>query len=164
MTPTPAQGLVIRQAEDADLSALGQIEPRPEQKLAQKRFDEMTAGTGLLAVATLNDEVVGMGYLDFVDNELHPEVKNLWVVPEARRHGAGQELFTWLEDKAAEAGHKEVFLAVDPNNGRALALFLNRGYSPTGNHLFVDDPDTHQVVDPSQVSNHYAIYQKSLTA
>lgn len=164
MTPTPAKGLVVRKATAEDLPALRAIEPRPEQNLAEKRFNEMTSGTGVLAVATVEEQVIGLGYIDFVDAELQPEVKNLWVVPEARRHGAGNELFTWLEDQAREAGHKEAFLAVDPSNGRAIALFLNLGYSPTGNHLFVDDPDTHQVVDPSQVSNHYAIYQKSLLA
>ncbi|GAA1397150.1 GNAT family N-acetyltransferase [Luteococcus peritonei] len=158
-----SSNVTVRRAEQADLENLRSNEPRPEQKLADKRFEEMTAGTGILAVAEVDGQLAGSGYLDFVDAELQPEVKNLWVYPAFRRQGAGQALWTWLEEQAREAGHTEVFLAVDPNNSKALPLFVNLGYSATGDHLMVDDPDTHQVVDPEQVSNHYAIYRKSLT-
>ena len=155
--------VIIRRAERSDLENLRKNEPRPELKLADKRFEEMEAATGILAVAEVNGQLAGSGYLDFVDETLQPEVKNLWVYPEFRRHGAGQALWTWLENEAREAGHREVFLAVDPNNSKAIPMFVQLGYSATGDHLMVDDPDTHQVVDPAQVSNHYAIYRKSLT-
>ena len=160
---TTSNKVTVRRAEQGDLENLRRSEPRPELALADRRFKEMTAGSRILAVAEVDGELAGSGYLDFVDAELQPEVKNLWVYPAFRRRGAGQALWTWLEQQARQAGHDEVFLAVDPNNSKAIPLFVQLGYSATGDHLLVDDPDSHQVVDPEQVSNRYAIYRKSLT-
>ncbi len=160
--PTPA--VTIRRAVQDDLETLRLNEPRPELKLADKRFAEQQAGTGIFAVALLDGQLIASGFLDFADEELVPEVKNLWVYPAARRHGAGKALWLWLEEQARAAGYKQVFLAVDPNNERAIPLFIGLGYAPTGNHLMIDNPDSHQVNDPGQVSSYYAIYQKSLLA
>lgn len=156
--------ITVRRAEQRDLAALAAAEPRPDIKLSQRRFDEMSAGTGILAVAELDGQLLGTGYLEFADTELFPEVKNLWVFPEQRRHGAGRALFSWLEDQARAAGHDEVFLSVAPTNFVAIPLFLDMGYAPTGSHLVIDNPNAHEVADPDQVSQTYAIYQKSLRA
>lgn len=164
-TSTPRTGRIgVRPATASDLPALQANDPRPQLGLPAKRLAEQDAGTGILAVATLDDQVVGMGFLDFVDEELQPELKNLWINPDARRHRAGTALWSWLEQRAADAGHQQVFLAVDPNNSRAIPMFLELGYSPTGDHITIDDPDASQVLDPSQVSDYYAIYRKSLLA
>lgn len=152
--------LAIRRAGPEDLEALTAVEPR--HGIAERRLKEQDEKTGILGLVELNGEIVGMGFLDFVDEELVPELKNLWIQPDARRHGAGTALWEWLELRAAEASYTEVFLAVDPNNEKAIPLFLSLGYYPTGDHLLVDNPDTYQVDEPSQVSSHYAIYQKSL--
>ncbi len=156
--------VTVRRADTADLPDLDAIDPRPAPGLAAKRLAEQEAGTGILGVAIVDQKVVAVGFLDFIDEELNPELKNLWVVPEARRTGVGAALWTWLEEQAAAAGHQQVFLAVDPNNSRAIPFFLELGYSPTGDHLFVERPDAHQVSHPEQVSHHYAIYRKSLLA
>lgn len=156
--------VTVRRATQADVDALRPHEPRPELALGQRRLDEMTAGTGLLAVAEVDGTVVGTGYLDYVDEQLQPEVKNLWVLPEHRRHGAGQALWSWLEEQAREAGHQEVFLSVAPDNAGAIGFFLHQGYSPTGDHLVIDNPAEHVVVDKAQESRRYAIYKKSLLA
>ena len=163
--PASRTGVItVREVTQADLEVLTAHESRPELGLARQRFEEHQAGTGVFAVALIDDIPVGSGFLDFIDEELVPELKNLWVFPENRRSGAGHALWEWLEDQAREHGYQQVFLAVDPNNYRAIPLFIDLGYSPTGHHLFVENPDTHQVTDPSQVSDYYAIYQKSLLA
>lgn len=161
---TPDTDVLVRRATADDLPALKAGDPRPHLGLPAKRVAEQDAGTGIFAVATVDDQVVGMGFLDFIDEELVPELKNLWVFPEARRHHIGTTLWSWLEEQAREAGHQQVFLAVDPNNVRAIPLFLDLGYSPTGDHLFVENPDESQVSDPAHVSPYYAIYRKSLLA
>lgn len=157
-------GIIVRRAVAADLDSLQSHSPRPELSLPAQRFSEQEQGTGILAVAEIDSVVVASGFLDFADEELTPEVKNLFVNADARRLGVGRAVWSWLEEQARVAGYRQVFLAVDPNNEAAIPLFINMGYSPTGNHLFVDNPDRTQVADPTRASNHYAIYQKSLTA
>ncbi|WP_420175624.1 GNAT family N-acetyltransferase [Luteococcus sp. OSA5] len=156
--------VIARRAEERDLENLRANQPRPEIDLIGQRFKEMQDGTGILAVAEHEGQIVGSGFLDFIDKDLEPEVKNLWIYPEHRGLGAGQALWTWLEKRAAEADYKEVFLSVAPDNARAISLFLQLGYSPTGDHLIIENPSTHVVADPDQVSNRYAIYRKSLLA
>lgn len=163
-SPTGTRGVEIRRATASDLEALQANDPRPQLGLPARRLAEQDAGTGILAVASIDGNVVGMGFLDFVDEELQPELKNLWINPEARRRHAGTRLWRWLEQQAADAGHRQVFLAVDPNNSRAIPMFLELGYSPTGDHVSISDPDASQVLDPAQVSTYYAIYRKSLLA
>ena len=161
--PQQPSGIIVRRAVATDVASLQANSPRPELNLPALRFSEQEQGAGVLAVAEVNSVIVGSGFLDFADEELTPEVKNLYVNADARRLGVGKAVWSWLEEQARAADYKQVFLAVDPNNEAAIPLFINMGYSPTGNHMFVDNPDRTQVADPSRASNHYAIYQKSLT-
>lgn len=156
--------IIVRRATADDLDALLAADPRSDLRLPAKRLAEQAEGTGILALAEVNGQVASSGFLDFIDEELVPELKNLWVIPSLRRHGVGTALWLWLEDQAREAGHNQVFLAVDPNNSRAIPFFLDLGYSPTGDHLFTENPDASTVPDPTQVSHHYSIYRKSLLA
>ncbi|MEL4357180.1 MULTISPECIES: GNAT family N-acetyltransferase [unclassified Luteococcus] len=156
--------VTARRAEQRDLENLRAHQPRPDIDLAGQRFQEMQNGTGIFAVAEYDGQIVGSGFLDFIDEALQPEVKNLWIYPEHRRLGAAHTLWTWLEEQAREAGHDEVFLSVAPDNAKAISLFLQLGYAPTGDHLMIENPSTHVVADPDQVSEHYAIYKKSLRA
>lgn len=123
--------------------------PARSSPSGQRRFDEMTSGSGIFAVAEVDGQLAASGFLDFEDEDLQPEVKNLWVFPEFRRHGAGHALWTWPEEQAREAGHKEVFLSVAPDNVGAIGLFLNLGYAPTGDHTIIDNPAAHVVADPA---------------
>ena len=115
------------------------------------------------AVALEQDELLGTALLDLA-SEMAPELRNMFVAPAARRRGAGRALSQWVEQKAREAGHTAVYLAVDPNNEKAVPLYVSLEYHPTGEHLFVAEPEVQQVPDPSRASSHYAIYKKSLTA
>lgn len=157
--------ITVRSATENDLPAirehLGQTDPR----LVDEHFRLQREGLMFFAVALDEDsqELVGTALLD-LNSEMLPELRNMFVAPTARRRGAGKALSHWVEERAREAGHKSVFLAVDPNNEKAVPLYISLEYHPTGEHLFVDEPEVLQVPDPSRASTHYAIYMKSLTA
>ncbi|GAB3822457.1 hypothetical protein GCM10028820_33090 [Tessaracoccus terricola] len=155
--------IVVRRAEEADLPALREIQARPDLNLVDKHFEAQSAGLLVFAVAFDGDEPIGSALLD-LDSEMTPELRNMYVVPGARRKGAGRALSRWIEDQAREAGHTAVFLAVDPNNEKAVPLYVSLEYHPTGEHLFVETPDVAQVTEESEASQYYAIYKKSLTA
>ena len=109
-------------------------------------------------------EILGTAILDFDADQMTPELRNMYVYPTARRKGAGRALTRYIEDEARRAGHAAVYLAVDPNNYKAVPLYVSLEYHPTGEHLFVDEPEVQQVEEGQQPSTHYAIYKKSLTA
>lgn len=157
------QNTQIRRATKADQKALVAIAAPSLTDWIDHLIAGQEAGELVFAVAVLDSEIKGSGVLDLRESELQPEVKMLWVVPEARRLGLGRELSTFLEDEARDAGHTASFMAVDPNNEKAIPMVIDLGYTPTGDHKFVEDPDAEQVEHPSQVSNYYAVYRKSLT-
>lgn len=156
-------GIIVRPATDSDLDALRANEPRPELGLVDKHFAAQQAGTLLYVVAVEGDTPVGTAVLDLDADSLTPELRNMYVYPGARRKGAGRALSRYLEDEARKRGFAAVYLAVDPNNEKAVPLYVSLEYHPTGEHLFVDEPEVEQVDDETQASEHYAIYKKSLT-
>lgn len=158
--------ITVRPAVEADLDHLRENQARPELDLVDKHFAAQQAGTLIYAVAVEDDTPLGTAILDLNPDErsMVPELRNMYVYPGARRKGAGRALSTYLESRAREAGHSAVFLAVDPNNEKAVPLYISLEYHPTGEHLFVDDPEIPQVDDGQEPSTHYAIYKKSMTA
>lgn len=154
--------ITVRRTTADDLEALRANERLPEERLADASFAEQQAGSVIYASAWEGNTPFGTAALDLSGGALCPQMRNMWVYPQARRRGAGRALSEFLADEAAAAGFSEIFLAVDPNNEKAIPLYLGLGYSPTGDHLFVDDPDVRQVSDPSLVSDYWSIYRKSL--
>lgn len=155
--------ITVRRADEADLEFLRAHEARPDLKLVDEHFAAQQAGDLLFAVALEDGTPLGTAILDFSSEELNPELRNMWVYPQARRKGAGRALSQWLEGQARDAGHDAVYLAVDPNNEKAVPLYVSLEYHPTGEHLFVEDPEIVQVEEGVPASTHYAIYKKSLT-
>ena len=156
--------IVVRRAEEPDLPALREMQAYPVKALVDEHFGLQATGALIYAVALDDDLVVGSALLDFSDAEITPELRNMFVVPDARRRGIGRALSTWIEQQARSAGHTAVYLAVDPNNERAVPLYVSLEYHPTGEHRFVEAPEVQQVPDSELASQHYAIYKKSLTA
>mgnify|MGYP002738193129 CR=1 FL=1 len=156
--------IIVRRATENDLSALRDLQAYPVHALVDQHFAQQQAGQLVYAVACEEDVILGSALLDFASESIPPELRNMFVVPEARRRGLGRALSTWIEEQARQAGYSAVFLAVDPNNERAVPLYVSLEYHPTGEHLFVDNPEVQQVPDESQASTHYAVYKKSLTA
>ncbi|MEO7587593.1 MAG: GNAT family N-acetyltransferase [Arachnia sp.] len=155
--------IVVRTATEDDLPAIRQHLGQTDPRLVDEHLRLQHEGLMFFAVALDDDEIVGTALLD-LNSEMAPELRNMFVATSARRRGAGRALSEWVEQKAREAGHTAVFLAVDPNNEKAVPLYVSLEYHPTGEHLFVEAPEVEQVPDPSRASSHYAIYKKSLTA
>lgn len=156
--------ITVRRVEEGDLEYLRANQARPDLNLVDEHFRAQEAGDLIFAVAVEDGALLGTTILDFASEDLQPELRNMWVFPHARRKGAGRALSEWLEDEARKAGHEAVYLAVDPNNEKAVPLYVSLEYHPTGEHLFVDDPEVEQVEEGMEASDHYAIYMKSLTA
>lgn len=157
--------IVVRLVEERDLPALREHQARPDLNLVDVHFEEAAKGTLLFAAAFDDDEPLGTALLDITeDYQWAPELRNMWVYPQARRRGAGRALSQWLEEEARNRGHEAVFLAVDPNNEKAIPLYVSLGYSPIGEHLIVEDPEVPQVDDTTEPAEYYAIYKKSLVA
>ncbi len=155
--------ILVRIATEDDLSIIRQHLGQTDPRLVDEHFRLQREGLMFFAVAFDDGELLGTALLD-LNSEMGPELRNMFVAPSARRRGAGRALSQWVEQKAREAGHTAVFLAVDPNNEKAVPLYVSLEYHPTGEHLFVPAPEVEQVPDPSRASSHYAIYKKSLTA
>ncbi|MFV0429876.1 MAG: GNAT family N-acetyltransferase [Arachnia sp.] len=156
-------GIVVRPVVETDLAVLRQREDRPGAELVDRHFEAAATGGLLFAAAFDGDAVLGTALLDLNAEAMTPELRNMFVFPEARRRGAGRALSRWIEDQARAAGFTAVYLAVDPNNERAVPLYISLEYHPTGEHLFVEQPEVVQVDDNDRVSSYYAIYKKSLT-
>lgn len=155
----------VRQATEADLPVLRERQARPDLELVDKQFRAQETGSLLFAVAEEDGELLGTALLDLEsDADLSPELRNMWVYPDARRRGAGRALSRWIEDQARERGFTAVFLAVDPNNEKAIPLYISLEYHPTGEHIQVEVAEVPQVGDGSEPADHYAVYKKSLTA
>ncbi len=155
--------ITVRPVNDADLATLREQSPRPDLGLPEQHFEAQQAGNLIYAVAVEDDVLLGTAVLDLDADSMTPELRNMYVYPEARRKGAGRALSEYLEEEARSRGFEAVYLAVDPNNEKAVPLYVSLEYHPTGEHLFVDEPEVQQVDDETQASEHYAIYKKSLT-
>lgn len=153
----------VRRATEADVEQLNALQARPDLDLVERHFSDQGTGSLIFAVAFSDGIPVGTALLDLQSEEYNPELRNMYVYPGARRLGAGRALSKFLEDEAKAAGFSAVYLAVDPNNEKAVPLYVSLEYHPTGEHIFVEDPDVHQVEEGVEASKHYAVYKKSLT-
>lgn len=159
-----AGNIEVRRVTSEDLTSLRSKVQPAEMTPIDQVFADQAAGLLIYAIAVDGDEPLGTCVLDLEDGLLQPELKDMWVYPTARRRGAGRALSQFVEGEARDAGFVEVFLAVDPNNEKAIPLYVSLGYSPTGDHLFVEVAEEFQVADPSLVSHHWSIFRKSLRA
>ncbi len=88
---------------------------------------ELTPPAGLLLLATLRGEPVGIGALKL--HGLAPvEIKRMWVAAAARGLGLGRRLLSELEDHAAECGARVVRLETNRTLGEAIGLYRSAGY------------------------------------
>lgn len=157
-----ADEVTVRLCEESDLPELRAHEAHPDVAFADQHYALQRQGDYFYAVAFKGEHSVGTIALDCRPNDLQPEMKNLWVYKDARRQGVGSTLVAFVEDLARDAGFEEIFLGVDPENPRAIPLYVGLEYSPTGDHrmaayVFVDDDGK-----PAQREQRDAIYRKSL--
>ena len=158
-----AEPITVRLCTAEDLPALHAREPHPAARIAQRHFDRQAAGGYFFGVALRGAEPLGTSVLDCnPKNKLCPELKNLWVYPEARRQGAARALTRYLEAQAAELGFVEVFLRVNPDNEAAIPMYIGLEYTPTGDHAMTPY-ETFDAAGASQIYEQLdAVYRKSL--
>jgi GNAT superfamily N-acetyltransferase len=99
--------------------------------------DDMRPPAGLLLVARLSESPVACGALIFHHSD-PPELKRLWVSPEARGIGLGRRMLQVLESLAAQ--HSATAIRLDSNRAlsEALAMYRSAGYREIP--AFNDDP------------------------
>lgn len=167
MSDSPTTVVAARLATRDDLPALEANETEKTRGLSVTYLDEQDKGDFYLVVGTLGDEIAGRVILDCRDDEsvLTPEMKLLWVFPQARRKGLGAAMTQELERLARGLDYDEIFLGVSAdNNPAAIPLYVSLGYTPTGDHR---NAVNLSVIDGSQDETHAAdpteaIFRKSL--
>jgi DNA-binding MarR family transcriptional regulator len=88
---------------------------------------ELTPPAGLLLLATLRGEPVGIGALKLHGDE-PAEIKRMWVSKAARGLGLGRRLLTELESRAVEHGARMVRLETNRTLDEAIGLYTSSGY------------------------------------
>jgi DNA-binding MarR family transcriptional regulator/predicted GNAT family N-acyltransferase len=83
---------------------------------------------GVFLVARLRGEPIGCGALKTASP---PEIKRMWVAPEARGLGVGRRILAELERHAAAAGASAIRLETNRALGEAQALYRSAGYVET---------------------------------
>ena len=149
----------IRLVRSDDLPALRALEDREDDFVCDRRFADAIAGDSSYYIAVRAADPLGTVVLDLTPGPMQPEMRNMYVYQHARRQGIGRLLDLHVENVARDLGYEEIFLGVDPNNYKAIPLYLSLGYEPTGDHREVhgDAPGSiHGEVF------HDAIYRKRL--
>ena len=102
--------------------------------------DEVRSPNGVVLVARLDDRPVGCGALKAGPTK-PPEIKRLWVDPDARGLGVGRRLLGALEERARLSGSRTVRLDTNGALVEAIALYRSTGYvevSPFNNETYAD--------------------------
>ena len=103
--------------------------------------EEVRPPNGVVLVAYLDDRAIGCGSLKGGGKHRKhpPEIKRLWVDPDARGLGVGRRLLEALEEHAARSGARRVRLDTNAALTEAIALYRATGYvevSPFNNETY----------------------------
>ena len=133
-----ASSIVVRDANEEDLSALAAL--RPPEAHHRGRLRDAHDPAFRYLVLLVGPEIIGFVCLVFRrpdswssahDRQHLPQIVDLHITEARRGQGYGSVAIGVLERLASEAGHKQLFLAVEPqNNPRAYALYQRLGYQP----------------------------------
>lgn len=89
--------------------------------------DELRSPNVRFVFVEQGDAVIGCGALRLADD--FAEIKRMYVVPERRQSGVGQEILTHLEGAAASAGRPLIRLETSVAQPEAIALYEQAGYA-----------------------------------
>jgi GNAT superfamily N-acetyltransferase len=130
--------ITVRDAEEADLSALVAIKGNGTDSLHRDRLLEAQNGCCRYLVLVCGQLIVGFALLvfrrpaawsDANDTRHLPQIVDLQVAEAQRGQGFGSAFVSAIEREAARAGHRQLYIAVDPaSNPRAHALYQRLGY------------------------------------
>lgn len=133
-------GLSVRDALVADIPALFAIKGAGSEALHHDRLRDAQSSGFRYLVLTVNENVIGCACLvyrrpanwsDADDSEHLPQLVDLQVHEAQRGRGYGSRFIHVVEQIAAQAGHSQLYLSVEPlDNPRAYALYVRLGYQP----------------------------------
>ncbi len=128
--------VTLREAKQEDLPVLTAI--RPPEALHQGRLRDAKNPDFRYFVIQHEEEAVGFVSLVYrrpaswsnSQNLEHlPEINDLFITEAHREKGCGSAAIHTLERIATQAGHKQLFISVEPvDNDRAYALYQRLGY------------------------------------
>ena len=102
--------------------------------------DDVRPPNGVVLIAYLDERAIGCGALK-AGHTKPPEIKRVWVDPDARGLGVGRRLLEALEDWAAATGSRSVRLDTNARLTEAIALYRATGYvevSPFNNETYAE--------------------------
>ncbi|GAC1329914.1 MAG: GNAT family N-acetyltransferase [Mycobacteriales bacterium] len=77
------------------------------------------------------------------------EIKRMYVVPAARGLGLARRLLAAIEESAAAAGYRELWLETGTKQPEAMALYASAGYKPVARFgTYADEPDARHFGKP----------------
>jgi putative acetyltransferase len=88
-------------------------------------------GGSFRVVTTIAGDIVGCGGLYPID-ERQAEIRRMYLLPKARRHGIGRALLEELISLAEERRFERVVLETASVLKEAIALYRKRGFVPVG--------------------------------
>lgn len=125
-TPNQPEVIALIAALDAYQDSLYPAEARYALDLASLAKPDV-----LFAVARAADgAAIGCGAV--VLDEVHGELKRLYVAPEARGQGVARQLCQALESAASAAGCRRLMLETGPYQPEALAFYARQGFVRCG--------------------------------
>jgi GNAT superfamily N-acetyltransferase len=136
--------IAIEQMRRNDLEALlnadGGAWWQRDRDIWLQRLNAQDNGQMHIALARLDGEVVGYGYLKFLSSyesfasRQVPEIGDLRVAEHLRNHGIATQMIANLESVTQARGAKEIGLAVGlyADYGSAQRLYFRLGYKPDG--------------------------------
>ena len=131
------------------------LKTRPEPDFTNLLFQSIAAGERSLFLGFVGDRVAGYVILNWTPTYNMfarlgiPELQDLNVLPEDRRHGIGAALVTACENLAKARGCSDIGLAVGltAGYGAAQRLYVRLGYMPDGQGITYD----RQIVRPGEM-------------
>ncbi|MER6097701.1 GNAT family N-acetyltransferase [Streptomyces sp. NPDC001728] len=120
---------LVNQAEKGTAVATVAALPAVYRAEAEDPAAAFAADTVLLATPPGGDEAVGCVVLKAPREGRAPEIKRLWVMPEARRKGLGKALMAEALRRAAASGAIAVRLTVWSWRAEPLALYRGLGFA-----------------------------------
>ncbi len=140
MDTNKSAGIMVRDAEEADVPALTAIKGAGTETLHYDRLRE-AHGSGLRYLVVVVDHVlVGFACLvirrpaswsDAADTQHLPQIVDVQVKEAYRGQGYGSAFVDAIERIAVNGGYRHLYLSVEPaDNPRAYALYRRLGYQP----------------------------------
>ena len=130
--------IILRDAHESDLPALTAI--RAPEALHRGRLRDAQFEGFRYCVIEQNEQVIGFASLvirrpdswsNRADTSHLPEINDLYIAVTQRGRGYGTAAIRALEGIAAQLGHRELYLSVEPmDNPRAYDLYQRLGYRP----------------------------------